>query len=37
VVAENRQGDLVGQDFRIPTASVLMLDMVNSVNQWRPE
>ncbi len=33
-VVDNR---LVGQDFSIPMVSVVLLDMVTSVNQWRPE
>ena len=35
--AEVRQGQLVGYDFAIPASAVLLVDMQQAVNDWRPE
>jgi hypothetical protein len=35
--AEVRQGQLLGYDFAIPASAVLLVDMQQAVNDWRPE
>jgi hypothetical protein len=35
--AEVRQSQLVGYDFAIPASAVLLVDMQQAVNDWRPE
>ncbi|VGO16048.1 hypothetical protein PDESU_04638 [Pontiella desulfatans] len=35
--AEVRQGKLLGYDFAIPASAVLLVDMQQAVNDWRPE
>ncbi|WP_372846717.1 hypothetical protein, partial [Pontiella sp.] len=35
--AEVRQGELLGYDFAIPASAVLLVDMRQAVNDWRPE
>jgi beta propeller repeat protein len=35
--AEVRSGVLIGQDFSIPAAAVIWVDMLQEVNDWRPE
>jgi beta propeller repeat protein len=37
VVAEVRNGAIVGNDFRIPQVAVVMLDLTNAVSQFKPE
>ena len=37
VVAEVRNGGIVGHDFHIPQVAVLMLDLVNGAAQFKPE
>jgi hypothetical protein len=37
LVAEVRNGAIVGNDFRIPQVAVLMLDLANAINQFKPE
>jgi beta propeller repeat protein len=37
VVAEVRNGAIVGNDFRIPQVAVLMLDLTNAISQFKPE
>jgi hypothetical protein len=34
---EVRQGQLLGYDFAIPASAVLLVDMQEAVNDWRPE
>jgi len=34
--AEVREGLLIGRDFKIPTSSVIWVDMKQAVNDWRP-
>jgi beta propeller repeat protein len=37
LVAEVRNGAIVGNDFRIPQVAVLMLDLTNAISQFKPE
>ena len=37
VVAAVENGQLVGEDFRIPSVAVLLIDMTSPVTQYRPE
>jgi beta propeller repeat protein len=37
VIAEVRNGAIIGQDFHIPQVAVLMLDLTNGIAQFKPE
>jgi beta propeller repeat protein len=37
VVAEVKNGGIIGQDFRIPQVAVVLLDVTNAVSQFKPE
>ena len=34
---EVREGELIGYDFAVPASAVLLVDMTQAVNDWRPE
>jgi hypothetical protein len=37
LVAEVRNGGIVGNDFRIPPVAVVLLDLTNAISQFKPE